>query len=434
MTTETNELILGVPQESFPGEKRVSLVPATVSMLVKKGFKILVQTEAGLAAGFPNQLYTEAGAELVNDRSEIFNRSDIILQVLGAGANPESGQSDLDMMKNGQTLIAMVDPLSEPEIMKNYAEKGLSVFSLELIPRITRAQSMDVLSSMATIAGYKAVLIAANEVPKMFPMMMTAAGTITPAKVFIMGAGVAGLQAIATAKRLGAVVKAYDIRSVVKEQIESLGGKFVEVDLDTGESESAGGYAKEMGDDFLKRQQEVMTEVIAESDIVITTAAIPGKKSPVLVTAEMVRGMKSGSVIVDLAAERGGNCELTRLNERVVENGVTILGPGNLSTAIPYHASEMYAKNISTFLLNLTSENGLNVDLDDEIIADTLVTQNGEVVQSRVRELLGLPSLQVSSNEENPNSVDSNNNMNSDSEKVSNENDDSGDSSVKLAE
>jgi proton-translocating NAD(P)+ transhydrogenase subunit alpha len=390
MTAETPELIIGIPKETFPGETRVSLVPSTIAMLAKKGIKTLFQSGAGESAGFPDQLYSEAGAEIIGDRAELFGRSDVILQVRGAGANPESGKSDLELMKKGQSLIAMTDPLSEPEIHKEYASKGISVFSLEMIPRITRAQSMDVLSSMATVAGYKAVLMAANEVPKMFPMMMTAAGTIRPAKVFIMGAGVAGLQAIATAKRLGAVVRAYDIRSVVKEQIESLGGKFVEVDLDTGESESSGGYAKEMGDEFIKRQQEVMTEVIAESDIVITTAAIPGRKSPILVTSEMAKGMKPGSVIIDLAAERGGNCELTKLDERVVENGITILGPGNLSSAIPFHASEMYSKNISTFLLHLKGDEGLNFDQEDEITKDTLITYEGEVVQSRVREILGL--------------------------------------------
>jgi NAD(P) transhydrogenase subunit alpha len=260
------------------------------------------------------------------------------------------------------------------------------------MPRITRAQSMDVLSSMATIAGYKAVLIAANTLPKMFPMMMTAAGTVAPARVFVVGAGVAGLQAIASAKKLGAIVQAYDVRPAVKEQVESLGGKFVELELETTTAEDAGGYAKELGEDFYRKQREMMNKVIAESDVVITTAAIPGKKAPILVTTEMVKGMHSGSVIVDLAAERGGNCELTKAGETVDFNGVKIIGPVNIPATVPYHASQMYAKNITTFLLHLIKEGKLTIDTEDEITAGTLITQGGKIVHPRVLEAMGASS------------------------------------------
>ncbi len=386
-------LLIGVPTETFPDEHRVALVPATVFLLKKQGMNVIIEAGAGEAAGFPDEQYQKEGAEIVAERAEVFAQADVILQVRAAGCNKEAGKSDNDLLREGQTVIAMLDPLSEPEILRDLAAKKVTFISLELLPRITRAQSMDVLSSMATVSGYKAVLMAANITPRMFPMMMTAAGTVKPAKVFVMGAGVAGLQAIATAKRLGAVVKAYDVRPVVKEQIESLGGKFVEVNLETDSSESSGGYAKEQTDEFLKKQQEVMTEVVAESDVVITTAAIPGRKSPILVTAEMVKGMQPGSVIIDLAAERGGNCELTKLNETVVEHGVTIMGPGNLPATVPFHASEMFARNITTLLLHLVDDGKIKLDTKNEIIRDTLVTHEGELVNARIRELLKMEPL-----------------------------------------
>ncbi len=273
------------------------------------------------------------------------------------------------------------------------AEKGVTLFSLELVPRITRAQSMDVLSSQATIAGYRAVLLAATTLPKMFPMMTTAAGTITPAKVFVVGAGVAGLQAIASARRLGAVVSAYDVRPVVKEQVQSLGAKFIEMGIESEQGETQGGYAKAMDEEFYRKQRELMTKVVAENDVVITTAAVPGKKAPTLVTREMVAGMAPGSVVVDVAAERGGNCELTVPGETIVENEVTILGPANLPSDVPYHASQMFAKNITTLLANLVSEGQFRFDLEDEIIRESLVAKDGQVVQAKVRELLGLPEL-----------------------------------------
>jgi H+-translocating NAD(P) transhydrogenase subunit alpha len=294
-------------------------------------------------------------------------------------------------MRPGQTVIGSFDPLSSPQAVKEVAATGVNALSMELMPRITRAQSMDALSSMATIAGYKAVLLAASELPRIFPMLMTAAGTLKPARVFVIGVGVAGLQAIATARRLGGVVQAYDVRSAVKDQVQSVGAKFVELPLEAGEAEDKGGYAKALDESFYERQREMMARVVADSDVVITTAAVPGKKAPVLVTGEMVAGMTSGSVVVDLAAERGGNCELTKPGETVVEHGVTIMGPTNLPSTVPYHASQMYARNITTFLLHLYKDGSLRLDGDDEILRETLIARGREVAHPRVRELLGLP-------------------------------------------
>jgi NAD(P) transhydrogenase subunit alpha len=384
--------VAGVPTETFPGERRVALVPAGVGTLKKAGVEVVVQKGAGAQAGFPDDLYAKQGAQLVDSRADVFKAATIILQVRAGAANPEAGKADLVLLGDKQIVIASCDPLTEPQAMVPFAERGVSLFSLEMVPRITRAQSMDVLSSMATIAGYKAVLMAADALPRMFPMLMTAAGTLTPAKVFIIGAGVAGLQAIATAKRLGAVVQAYDVRPAVKEQCESLGAKFVEMELKAADSEQKGGYAKQMDEEFYRRQRELMAKVVAANNVVVTTAAIPGKKAPILVTAEMVAGMTPGSVIVDLAAERGGNCELTKPGETTVVNGVTILGPVNLPSSIPYHASEMHSKNITTFLQQMVSKGKLALNLEDEVIRETLITHHGEVVNSRVRELLGMPA------------------------------------------
>ena len=289
-------------------------------------------------------------------------------------------------------MIGLLDPLGAPESIRELAEKGVTSFALELLPRISRAQSMDALSSMATIAGYKAILLAANLLEKMFPLMITAAGTVTPARVFVIGAGVAGLQAIANAHRLGAVVHAYDVRPAVKEQVESLGAKFVELALEPQEAETAGGYAKAMDENFYRRQREMMAKVLAESDVVITTAAVPGKRAPVLITQEMVRGMRRGAVIVDLAAETGGNCELTRPGETVEIDGVSILGPVNLPSTVPYHASQMYSRNIASFLQLLIKDGKFHLDLEDQIIRETLLTHHKEVVNATVRELLGFSS------------------------------------------
>ena len=380
-------MIVAVPQESAPGEKRVALVPAMVPLLTKAGLEVLVQSGAGQAAGFSDEQYLQKGANLAASREDAF-AADLLLQVRTAGANPRAGAEDLERIRPGQMVVGMCDPLGSPETAQKWAFSGATLFALELLPRITRAQGMDVLSSMATVAGYRAVLLAATTLPKMFPMLMTAAGTVAPAKVFIVGAGVAGLQAIATARRLGAVVSAYDVRPAVKEQVQSLGARFVEMELEAGDAEDKGGYAREMDEEFYRRQREMMARVLAESDVVITTAAVPGKKAPVLFTAEMVAGMAPGSVIVDLAAERGGNCELTRPGETAVEHGVTILGPLNLASEVSHHASQMYSKNIATFLLHLVKDGQVKLDTEDEIVAGTLVARDGKVVHPRVAELL----------------------------------------------
>ncbi len=383
-------MIIGVPKETFPGERRVALIPNDVPALVKAGAEVFVEAEAGLSAGYRDNDYTEKGAQIVASRDEIFQKAEVILQVRTLGANPEKGMDDMKRLREGQVVIGFMEPLTAPEPLQELARQKVVAFALELIPRITRAQSMDVLSSQATVAGYKAALLAADTLPRMFPMMMTAAGTILAARVFVVGAGVAGLQAIATARRLGANVQAYDIRPAVKEQVQSLGAKFVELELETEEAEDKGGYAKAMDEEFYRKQREMMTRVVAESDVVITTAAVPGKKAPILVTEEMIKGMKEGSVIVDLAAERGGNCELTRPGETIQKHGVTIIGAVNLPATIPYHASQMYSKNITNFLKLMIQDGKLNVDVDDEIIKETMVTRDGQIVNARVKEVFNL--------------------------------------------
>ncbi len=385
-------MIVGVPKETFPGERRVALVPASIPALAKAGLEVLIETGAGQQAGLPDDEYVHKGAKIVSSRNELFSAADVILQVRALGANPEGMADDINLMREGQSVIAFLEPLGEAKALEPAAQKGITALSMELMPRITRAQSMDALSSMATIAGYKAVLAAADALPRMFPMMMTAAGTISPARVLVIGAGVAGLQAIASARRLGAVVQAYDIRAAVKEQIESLGAKFVELPIEAGDSEDKGGYAKAMDEEFYRKQRELMAKVMADSDVVISTAAVPGKKAPILVTEEMVKGMSPGSVIVDLAAERGGNCELTEPGATKEVHGVTLIGPLNVPSSVPYHASQMYAKNISTFLLHLVKDGALNLDTEDEITSGTLVTHGGRIVHSTVLEILGKPS------------------------------------------
>lgn len=382
---------VAVPKETFPTEQRVALVPANVPQLAKVGLEVVVEAGAGEAAGFLDAHYVEKGAKIVS-HDELFD-ADIIAQVRTLGTNKVSGSNDLSRFRAGQFIIGLCDPLGEPGSAVEIAETGASLFALELIPRITRAQSMDVLSSMATIAGYRAVLLAAIELPKIFPMLMTAAGTLTPARVFVVGVGVAGLQAIATARRLGGVVRAYDVRPACREQVESLGGKFVELALQAGEAEDKGGYAKAMGEDFYRQQRELMASVVAESDVVITTAAIPGKPSPLLITADAVRGMSTGGVIVDLATERGGNCELSQADVRVVEHGVTILGPTNLPAEVPNHASQMYSNNVTKFLLNLIKDGKVELNLEDEIIRDTLVAHGGQLLNTRMRDILGMAPL-----------------------------------------
>jgi len=380
-------MLAGVLTETLSGERRVALVPAVLPALAKAGVSVVIQSGAGASAGFLDASYAEKGAEIASSAQDVVSRAEVLLRVRLSPPSTSAGQQDLALTRSGQTLIAFLDPLNEPSLSEALASRGVTAFSMELMPRITRAQSMDALSSMATIAGYKAVLLAANTLPRMFPMLTTAAGTITPARVFVIGAGVAGLQAISTARRLGAPVEAYDVRPAAKEQVQSVGARFVELPLEASDAEDKGGYAKAQDESFYLRQREVMTKVVATSDVVITTAAIPGKRSPVLVTKEMVAGMAPGSVIVDLAAERGGNCELTKADETVVSGGVTIFGPTNLPSTVPYHASQMYAKNITTFLTHLVKDKQLVVAMDDEITRETLVSRDGQVVHERLKPL-----------------------------------------------
>ena len=386
-------MIVGVVKESFPGERRVALVPSAVPLLAKAGLEILVETGAGWLAGYPDQTFAEKGAKIAPDREAVFASADIVAQVLAYGSNDKTGRADIPLFRRDQVIIGFFRPLGAKQTVEEIASSGVTSFSVELMPRTTRAQSMDALSSMATICGYKAVLIAANTLPRLFPMLTTAAGTITPGRVLVIGVGVAGLQAIATAKRLGAVTSGYDLRPAVKEQVQSLGARFVELDIEAKDAQDAGGYARAQDETFYARQRELLGRVIAENDVVITTAVVPGKKAPILVTKEMVHGMAPGSVIVDLAAERGGNCELTRAEEDTVVNGVTIVGEINLASTVPYHASQMYARNLVAFLTLLAKGGKLNLNMQDDIIRETLLTRGGELVNARVREFWSLPAL-----------------------------------------
>jgi len=390
-------MIVGVPRESFPGERRVSMVPAVIPSLTKAGLEVVVEAGAGREAGYLDAEYAAKGAKILPTRADVFGTADIVIQVLCYGSNDLTGKADVSLYRPNQALIGFLRPLGSLDTLQEIASKGVTAFSIELMPRTTRAQSMDALSSMATISGYKAVVIAADTLPKLFPMLTTAAGTITPARVFIIGCGVAGLQAIATARRLGAVVSAYDLRPAVKEQVQSLGGRFVEIAVEAKDAQDARGYATAQDEEFYKKQRELLGKVVAESDVVVTAAVIPGKKSPILVTKEMVDGMAPGSVLVDLAAERGGNCELTRAGEKVEENGVTIIGSINLASTVPYHASQMYAKNVATFLLYMIKEGKLQINQQDEIVRETLLTQGGEIVSARLREIYKLPALAAKS-------------------------------------
>jgi len=386
-------MIVGVPRETFPGERRVALVPAVLPTLAKAGLQVVVEAGAGVEAGYLDADYLAKGAQVLADRAEVFRTADIITQILCYGSNDRTGKADLPLFHRDQVLVGFLRPLGSVETITEIASKGVTSFSVELMPRTTRAQSMDALSSMATISGYKAVLIAADALSKIFPMMTTAAGTITPARVLILGCGVAGLQAIATARRLGAVVSAYDLRPAVKEQVQSLGARFVELPIEAKDAQDARGYATAQGEEFYRQQRELLGKVIAEHDVVITAAVIPGKKSPVLVTKEMVAGMAPGSLLVDLAAERGGNCELTQGGEKINVNGVTIIGLYNLASTVPFNASQMYARNLTAFLLLMAKDGKLQIDTKDEIIRETLLTQGGEVVNARLREFFKLPAL-----------------------------------------
>jgi len=386
-------MIVGVPKESYPGERRVALVPGVLANLAKAGLQVVIEAGAGAEAGYPDAEYSDKGAKIASSRAEVFATADIVAQVLCFGSNDKTGRADLPLLKKGQALVGFLRPLGAVDTLQEIAATGATAFSVELMPRTTRAQSMDALSSMATICGYKAVIMAADTLPRIFPMLTTAAGTITPGRVLIIGAGVAGLQAIATARRLGAVASAYDMRPAAKEQVQSLGGRFVELPIEAKDAQDARGYATAQGEEFYRKQRELLGDAVAANDVVITAAVIPGKTSPVLVTKEMVARMAPGSVIVDLAAERGGNCELTSGGEIAIEHGVTIIGQFNLASSVPYHASQMYARNITAFLLNLVKDGKLQINEADEIHRETLVTRDDEIVNARVREFFGLPAL-----------------------------------------
>ena len=386
-------MIIGVPKESYPGERRVALVPLVVPNLAKAGFEVVVETGAGVEAGYPDALFIEKGAKVLPDRAAVFANADIVVQVLCYGSNDVTGKADLPLLRRGQVLIGFLRPLGSVEIVQQVAQTGVTSFSVELVPRTTRAQSMDALSSMGTICGYKAVLLAADTLPRIFPMLTTAAGTITPARVLVIGAGVAGLQAIATARRLGAVVSAYDLRPAAKEQVQSLGGRFVELPIEAKDAQDARGYGTAQDESFYARQRELLGRVVAESDVVITTAVVPGKKAPVLVTAEMVKGMAPGSVIFDLAGERGGNCELTQSGKTMVVHGVTIIGRINIATEFPITPARCMRAISPHFFCYLVKEGKLQMNLQDEITRETLLTRDGEVVNQRVREFFKLPAL-----------------------------------------
>ena len=375
-----------VPKEIIPGERRVALVPSVVGKLIQSGFEVFVEKGAGEGSYFSDKEYEEAGAKIVSTPAELYKNADVILKVRPPVAD-KKGKSEVDLMPEGAVLICFLETLRNPEIAKKLAQRKITSFSMDTIPRISRAQSMDALSSQASAAGYKATIIAAEKLRRFFPMLTTAAGTIPPAKVFVIGAGVAGLQAIATAKRLGANVEGFDIRPAAKGEVESLGAKFVEAPIEE-ETEAEGGYAKEVSEEAQKREQEVIKQHVAMSDVVITTAQVPGKKAPLLVTRDMIEGMKPGSVIVDLAVEQGGNVELSKPGETVEHNGVYIVGPQNLTSDMAADASQMYSKNIVTLFLHLTRDGQLNLDFEDEIIAGCCITHNGEIIHQKTKELL----------------------------------------------
>lgn len=364
---------IGVPKEIAPHERRVALVPETVAKLTKSGIEVQIEAGAGLGSSYPDGDYQAAGAQVISDRKTLFGTSDIFIKVQKPSAE------EIGLLREGSVLIGILQPLINPDLVQQLAQKKITAFAMDMIPRITRAQPMDVLSSQSTVAGYKAVLLASQYLPKFLPMLSTAAGTITPAKVFIIGAGVAGLQAIATARRLGAVVQAFDVRPAVKQEVESLGAKFVGLALEEAADKS--GYAKELSEEHKQKERELIAKYVKESDVVITTALVPGKRAPLLITKEMVAAMKPGSVIIDLAAEQGGNCELTQAGQEIAVNGVTVVGPINLPSSMSYHASQMYSRNIASFLsLLITKEKQLNLDFNDEIIKGCCVTHDGKIL------------------------------------------------------
>jgi len=379
-------MVIAIPKEILPGENRVACVPDVTSKLIKSGFQVLIEKDAGLNAGFTDTMYEKAGAKVVS-LNELYSSADVVVKVQRPLNYPDTGKSELDLIKAGTLLITFLYPLNHPDIARKCAEKKINVISMDMIPRTTLAQKIDALSSQANIAGYKSVIICADALGKIFPLLMTAAGTISPAKVVIMGAGVAGLQALGTAKRLGAVVEVSDIRPAVKEEVQSLGGKFIEVETDAS-MQDAGGYAKEASPEFLKKQKELIFKHITEADIVITTALVPGKKAPVLVTEEMIKHMRPGSVVLDMAVEFGGNCEISEMGKTIKKHGVTIIGEPNLPSLVPTHSSEMYSKNLLNLITYISKDGKVELNLENEIVKGALITFNGEVVHQRIKELL----------------------------------------------
>ena len=388
-TTDTLRMVIGVPRENRAGETRVALSPTALPQLTKAGFEIIIESGAGDAAGYPDAAFTDRGAR-IGSRDDAFG-ADVLVQVNVMDGDASCG--DLGKLRQGQVVVGSVAPFARPELVKAVGATGATLFALELVPRTTRAQSMDILSSQAAVAGYKAVIIAADKLPRMFPLLTTAAGTIAPAKVFVIGAGVAGLAAIANSRRLGALVEAYDVRPAAREEVESLGARFVELPLETGQEEGSGGYAKELSEDTIRKQQELMAKTVAGSDVVITTAQVQGSTAPVIVTTEMVKQMAPGSVIVDLAAEQGGNCEPTVAGETVDVDGVKVIGVVNLPGTIPVHSSQLFGKNVANFVTLMVVDGAVSVDVDDDVIKESVVARGGDVVNNRVREALGMEKL-----------------------------------------
>jgi len=380
-------VIISVPKEIMSGENRVACVPDVVSKLIKAGYEVQIEKDAGINAGFTNEQYQKAGAKIIDNLTDLYSNADLVLKVQRPIEHPNAGKNEISLMKKGTILISFTHILHYFDVAKKCAEKGIDLISMDMIPRTTLAQKMDVLSSQANISGYKSVIMAANELGKIFPLMMTAAGTISPAKVVIMGAGVAGLQALGTAKRLGAVVEVSDIRTAVKEEVQSLGGKFIEVE-GAEDMQDASGYAKEASAEFLQKQKETIFKHVTEADIVITTALVPGKKAPILVTEEMVKNMRRGSVVLDMATEFGGNCEVSEKDKTVKKHGVTIIGESNLPSLVPTHSSEMYARNILNLILHIGKEGKVTINLDDEIVKGSLITLNGIIINQRVKDLI----------------------------------------------
>jgi NAD(P) transhydrogenase subunit alpha len=385
-------MLIGVPREIASGERRVALVPEVVSQLSKAGHRVVVERGAGLRAGFTDEAYRTAGCDLADSAEEIYSTAQMILKVQRPGRD-EAGEAELDKMKEGSVLIGLLQPSGDPALFQQLAERQIIACTMELVPRTTRAQMMDALSSQSTVAGYKAVLLAANALQKFFPMLMTAAGTVRPARVLVIGAGVAGLQAIATARRIGAVVEAFDTRPVVKEQVQSLGATFVELDLHGEDAQDAGGYARELSKDHIRREKELIHKRALQADVIITTALVPGKPAPMLVDAETVAAMRPGSVIVDLAGEQGGNCELSVPGETVVRHDVIIIAPLHISSDLAFHASQMYAKNVAALVSLLAPKGELNLNFGDDIISAVCVTADGEIRHPPTRQRLGMPKL-----------------------------------------